>query len=131
MAEERDKEEFGGTEGGEKGQPTTDQQGQQDKQSGGSAPPQNQGAESGGQSSSGQAQAGSEADTMAGERNATGRGGGSGSEGEGFIGSQGTGTDEHVEDREDQSGADFASKGQGALDEESNEDDSGSSGEPL
>jgi len=63
---------------------------------------------------------------------------GDGSSGDGFIGSQGTGSDDLIEDgspggsgssgADATGGSDFANQGRGALEEDENEDDSGQSG---
>jgi hypothetical protein len=98
-----------------------------------------------GQSGTGQADLGSQADTtLAGRTDqqdlgtdqpgSVGGASGGGSMGEGFIGSQDTGSDDLIEDREGAIGAssakatggsDFATQGRGALDEEEEEDESG------
>src|SRR5919107_2496119 len=165
MAEERDDQEFGGTEGrqedqqpaGQQAQQPTGQQSQQSEfgqqqaqqptgqQSGqpiggndsrtGSGTPLSQGSEFGGQSSSGQTQpSGGSGDTLTsdqgpsvGTQSTHGSAGGSPSD-EGFIGSQGSGSDEYLQNRgsepsgsssaEATEGTDFAKQGRGALDED-------------
>jgi len=97
-----------------------------------------QGAEFGGQSSTGQAQSsGGGSDTMTSDENPRGQ---SGSQGEGFIGSQGSGSDDYLQDDQRSSGtssaasekatggSDFANEGRGVLDEEDEESGSGSTG---
>ena len=89
-----------------------------------------QGADFQGQSSSGQAQ------PTAGDTLTTDQGGaGANNSGQGFIGSQGSGSDDYVQDRtgsessssaEATGASDFANEGRGALDDE-NDDESGSS----
>jgi len=99
-----------------------------------------------GQAGTGQADLGSQADTTLAGRTDQQRlgidqpgsvGGATGRQGEGFIGSQGSGSDDYLQDRAGETsasssdatgGADFASQGRGALDEDANEDDSGSTG---
>ncbi|HSR00393.1 MAG TPA: hypothetical protein VLM36_10810 [Sphingomicrobium sp.] len=119
----------------------------------GTGTPLSQGADPGSESATGQANIRpSSADTLTADENAgtdsTGSEGGSGersagSEGQGFIGSQGSGSDDYLQDQEGGSssgdtastyshttgGTDFAAEGQGALDEDENESDSGSTGD--
>ena len=181
MADERNEDQFGETEGKNANQQPTGQQGQQHQfgqqptgqqgqqpiaqqgqQAGGlgSDPTMSgqnpgepgQGSEFGGQSSSGQrlsGQAQSDTDTLTdqgggagttGQSGGFGQGGtGGGSQGEGFIGSQGTGGDESLLERQEggsassgdaTGGSDFASKGQGATDKK-DEDVSGSGSSGL
>jgi hypothetical protein len=79
-----------------------------------------------GQSSSGQAEwaqdgdtgtLSSEADPNFGGQSPGGSSGASGAEG-GFVGSQGTGSDEYLQEQGSDGGSDFASQGQGALDQD-------------
>jgi hypothetical protein len=71
---------------------------------------------------------------MTGDRNSQGSAGQGGSQGEGFVGSQGSGSDEYLQERGGQSGddatggSDFAEKGQGATEDEDDESGSGSTG---
>jgi hypothetical protein len=146
MAEERDEEKLGGTEGQAGQQQSAGQQDRQDRQStmSGQDNRSSGGQQTGGddsssgspqsQGSSGQAQP--DSDTLTTDqdddaaRGSTSQGG---PQGEGFIGSQGTGSDDYLR-QDGQSGgspspdatggSDFANQGRGALDEEQ-EDDSG------
>lgn len=129
MAEEREDKEFGGSETGENIQQPT---GQQNQQAGdqGSQPSMS------GQSSSGQTAPSSETLTADQESSADSpTGQDSSSQSEGFIGSQGSGSDELIQDRDSPDslgsssanatgGADFAQKGQGAIDDEEGKSDS-------
>lgn len=139
MAEEREDKEFGGSETGENRQQPTGQQNQQPTDQQGQQQTGDQGSQAAisGQSSSGQTAASSEtltADQESSADNPTGQD--SGSPNEGFIGSQGSGSDDLIQDPDSPDslgsssanatgGADFAQKGQGALDDE---DESGSTG---
>ena len=162
MAEDRDDQQSNETEGQQNQPQTTDQQGQQQpgqQQQGqetmsgqpiggndsnsGSGTPLSQGADVGGQSSgeqtssSGQASQSGDTETLSGQQDTSGSGGSSGgtggsSGGEGFIGSQGTDSDEYVQDNATgQSGSDesdktdFADQGQGATDEQDEDSESG------
>ena len=182
MAEERDDQEFGGTEGRQEGQQPTGQQAQQptgqqaqqptgqqgqpsefgqqqaqqptgqqggqpmganDSQTG-SGTPLSQGSEFGGQSSSGQTQPSrgsggtltSDQGPGVGTQSKSGSAGGSSSE-EGFIGSQGSGSDDYLQDRgsepsgsssaEATEGTDFAEQGRGALEGDEEDSETGQS----
>ena len=133
MANEKDKEQFGKPdrekEFGQDKQPPTGEKGQQPEfGEKGQQPPtgqQGQKPEFGqqGQASSGQADLGKsgDTDTLSTERGsgqgAGGSAGGSGgTEGTGgFVGSQGTGSDAYLREEGKTGGSDFASQGQGAL----------------
>jgi len=119
MANERDDEQFGKEkkEFGQDKQPPTGQQGQQ--------------PEFGqqGQSSTGQTDFGKSGDTdTLIDKPGFGQGtggtpgsqspGGTGSSQGGFVGSQGTGSDDYLPEEGSTSGSDFASQGQGALEDE-------------
>ncbi len=106
MAEERDDEQTNETEGTTAQQPTSEQgqqpiagqQGQQSQFGQSQGQPtgdfaSQQQTMSGGQGATGQTQSGSDGDTMTGER-------GSDQSGQGFVGSQGTGSDEYLQEGE-------------------------------
>jgi hypothetical protein len=99
-----------------------------------------------GQSGTGQADLGSQADTtLAGRSDQQDLnvdqpgsvGGASGSAGEGFIGTQGSGSDEYLQRRENPAsadttgGSDFAPQGRGATEGEGEEEDDGGEGHPA
>ena len=154
MADERNEDQFGETEGknstqqpaGQQGQQPIAQQGQpneaakQGEQTDGlgSDPTmsgQGPSPDLGGQSSSGQTQ--SDTDTLTDQSGGLGQGGTGGSRDEGFIGSKGTGADDSLLERgkdgssassaEATGGSDFARQGRGAPDDK-DEDESGAGG---
>ncbi len=138
MANERDDEQINETEGSANQNPAA-QQGQENRPTGQQGQPielgqQRQGGQpqidTTGQSSSGQAQPSGGIDTATTDQSGTsGQGGDGARSGEGFIGSQSSGSDEHVEQggsaegetgassAESTGGTDFAEKGQGSSDE--------------
>ena len=103
MADERDKEQFDDTQGSSSGQQPTGQQGQQGELG---QQKDQQTSDIGGQSSTGQAEQGSESETLTTDQSASDPTGQAGaSTGEGFIGSQGTGSDDLVEQQRDTTGS--------------------------
>ena len=152
MANERDDEQFGKQdrekEFGQDKQRPTENQGQQGQQGQfGQQGQQGQGTQgdlgrqpdqmAGGQSSSGQADPGrsGETDTLSGERgfgqgtdggqSGSGQPGSSGGSQGGFVGSQGTGSDAYLREQGSTGGSDFAKEGQGALEGEDEDIETG------
>ena len=133
MAEERDDEQFGETEGKSGQQQTTGQQGQQSEFGQGQQSPTGQESQQPtdeqGKSSSGQTDAQGGAGTFTADQISSGGNDNSGESGsqQGFIGSQGSGRDDLVQDEESSSderatgGSDFANQGQGAQDNDEGE----------
>lgn len=128
MADKRDEDQLGKTEGQAGQQQTIGQQGQQAELS------------EQGQSSSGPAELDSGSEALTGERrNGETDGVDSGSAGEGFVGSQGTGSGDYLQERGSDSGGsaeatggtDFAEKGQGAIEDEDDGSGTGSAGGGL